>query len=93
MTYQLVAIDVEGNPAFYLDQATMTSNGLTVPVQAPLSMQYTVDFDTGLMTVFPRAGISGPQRVSVATAVSSLSVDYQVVTIIVGTPPAELTTP
>ena len=88
VTYQLVAIDVEGNPAFYLDQAAMTSNGLPVPVQAPLSMSYTVDFNTGLLTVFPTAGISGPQRISVATAVSLNSVDYQVVTVIVGTPPA-----
>ncbi|GMR23620.1 MAG: hypothetical protein BMS9Abin37_2066 [Acidobacteriota bacterium] len=87
VSYQLVAIDVEGNPAFYLDQVTMASNGLSVPVSAPLSMQYTVDFNTGLMTVFPKSGLSGVFRFSVATAVSPNAVDYQVVRVVVGTAP------
>ena len=92
-TYQLVAIDVEGNPASYLDQATMTSNGLAVPVQAPLNLQYSVDFNTGLMTILPRSDLSGVFRVSVATAVSSNAVDYQVVRVMVGAAPAEPTNP
>ena len=84
VTYQLVAIDTEGDPAFYLDQQSMSANGLPIPVSAPLSMQYTVDFDTGLLTVSPRNGISGVQRISVATAVSPNAVDYQVVRVVVG---------
>ena len=88
VTYQLVAIDTEGDPAFYLDQQSMSANGLPIPVSAPLSMQYTVDFDTGLLTVSPRNGISGVQRISVATAVSPNAVDYQVVRVVVGAAPA-----
>ena len=88
VTYQLVAIDTEGDPAFYLDQQSMLANGLPIPVSAPLSMQYTVDFDTGLLTVSPRNGISGVQRISVATAVSPNAVDYQVVRVVVGAAPA-----
>ena len=92
VTYQLVARDVEGNPALYLDQSAMTANGLPVPLQAPLTMQYTVDFNTGLLTIFPTAGIRGPQRIAVATAASPNAVDYQVVTVVVGAPPEEPTT-
>jgi len=91
VTHQLVAIDAEGNAASYLDQTTMTSNGLPVPVQAPLSLQYSVDFNTGLMTILPASGLSGVVRVSVATAVSLNAVDYQVVTVIIGAAPAEPT--
>lgn len=93
VSYQLVAIDAEGNPAFYLDQDAMSANGLPVPIQAPLSMQYTVDFDTGLLRVFPTSGINGRQRIAVAVAVSSAAVDYQVVTIVVGAPPTEPSNP
>ena len=93
VSYQLVAIDAEGNPAFYLDQGTLAANGLPAPVQAPPSMPYTVDFDTGLLTVFPSGGISGTQRIAVATAVSLNAVDYQVVRVVVGAPPAEPTSP
>ncbi len=93
VSYQLVANDAEGNPAFFLDQGAMSANGLAAPLQAPLSMQYTVDFNTGLLRIFPTSGISGPQRIAVATAVSADAVDYQVVTVVVGGVPAEPTTP
>lgn len=93
VSYQLVAIDVEGNPALFLDQDAMSANGLAVPLQAPLSMQYTVDFNTGLLTVFPTRGISGPQRIAVATAVSANAVDYQVVTVVAGGVSADPTIP
>lgn len=95
VSYQLVALDVEGNPALFLDQGAMSANGLQAPLQAPLSMQYTVDFNTGLLRIFPTSGLSGPQRIAVATAVSTTAVDYQVVIVVVGgaPPPAESTTP
>ena len=95
VTYQLVAIDAEGDASSFLDQNTMVANGLPVPVQAPLTLQYTVDFDTGLLTVLPSGGggISGPQRISVATAVSANAVDYQVVSVVVGGVPADPSSP
>ncbi|MGH9335503.1 MAG: peptidylprolyl isomerase, partial [Vicinamibacteria bacterium] len=69
ISYQLQAIDAEGNPARYLDQSTLAGNGLRVPVQAPSDLQYSVDFDTGLLTITPRNGLSGRHFISVATAV------------------------
>jgi cyclophilin family peptidyl-prolyl cis-trans isomerase len=84
VTYQLVAIDVE-NPssARYLDQRSLAANGLTVPVQAPADLQYSVDFNSGLLTVTPMRGLTGRHQMSVATAVSVSAVDYQVVTVVI----------
>jgi len=89
ITYQLVAIDVEGDAARFLDQNGMTANGLRVPVVANPNLQYIVDFDTGLMTITPTNGLTGRQLVSVATAVSASAVDYQVVPVVIGETPAE----
>lgn len=88
LTYQLVAFDAEGEPAFFLDQGALFSNGLPTPVQAPADLPYVVDFDTGLLTVSPRNGISGTQFLSVATAVTPNAVDYQVIAIVIGGPVA-----
>ena len=86
VTYQLVAQDAEGHPAQFLDQNTLTSNGLTVPMVANESLQYVVDFDTGLLTVTPTNGLSGTHRISVATAVDVNAIDYQVVAVVIGAP-------
>jgi len=86
VTFQLVAIDVEGDDAFFLDQLSLSTNGLSVPVVAPTSLQYVVDFETGLLTIVPSAGITGRHRISVATAVSPDAVDYQVVPVLIASP-------
>jgi cyclophilin family peptidyl-prolyl cis-trans isomerase len=83
ITYQLEAIDVEGNAALYLDQETMTANGLSVPVVAPADLVYSVDFITGLLTVTPTNGLLGEHRISVATGVHTGAVDYQAVQVII----------
>ncbi len=83
VTAQLQAIDVEGNPARYLDEQTLSANGLAVPVVAPANLEYSVDFETGLLTVTPTNGLTGEFSVTVATAVSTEAVDYQVVTVII----------
>ena len=86
VTYQLTARDVEGDPALFLDQNSMAANGLQVPVVANENLQYVVDFDTGLMTVTPTNGLSGRHSISVATAMSAIAVDYQVVPVMIGPP-------
>ena len=83
ITYQLEAIDVEGNAALYLDQETMAANGLPVPVVAPADLVSSVDFTTGLLTVTPTNGLLGEHRVSVATGVHTGAVDYQAVQVII----------
>ena len=89
VTYQLIARDAEGDPALFLDQASMTANGLQVPVVAHENLQYVVEFETGLMTVTPTNGLSGRHQISIATAVSANAVDYQVVPVVIGPPPED----
>ena len=81
LTYQLVAIDVEGDAALFLDEATMDFNGLPVPARAPADLVYVVDSETGVLRVTPQNGLAGTFRLSVATAVSVFFVDFQAVTI------------
>jgi hypothetical protein len=83
VTYQLEAIDVEGNPARFLDQNSLAANGLAVPVQAPPGLGYTVDFNTGILTVSPTNRITGRFSIPVATAVRVIAVDYQVVPVVI----------
>jgi cyclophilin family peptidyl-prolyl cis-trans isomerase len=81
LTYELQAIDVEGHAARYLDQTALSFNGLPVPVVAPGDLRYSVNFDTGLLTITPANGLTGRHFFTVATAVSPGAVDYQVVAI------------
>ncbi len=78
-TYQLEAIDVEGNPSFFLDQNAMAANNLAVPVQAHADLNYSVDFNSGLLTITPTNGLTGNHAIAVATAASQNAIDYQVV--------------
>ena len=82
-TYQLVAIDVEGDPASFLDQNSMSSNGLPVPVIAHQNLVHNVAFDSGLLTINPTNGLTGVYPISVATAVATSAVDYQIVTVVI----------
>jgi cyclophilin family peptidyl-prolyl cis-trans isomerase len=84
VTYQLEAIDVEGNPAHFLDERTLAANGLAVPVQADPDLHYSVDFDTGVLTITPVNNLAGRHSLTVATAVATTDVDYQVVSVVIG---------
>jgi hypothetical protein len=81
LTFSLEAIDVEGQPSFFLDQNTLAANGLSAPVLAPADLVYSVDFDTGVVTLTPRNGLAGTHPFTVATGVSPAAIDYQVVTV------------
>lgn len=82
-SFALSAIDVEGeaDTARFLDQATLASFGLGVPVVAHPDLVYAVDFVTGVVTVNPRNGLSGVHALTVATGVQTSAIDYQVVPI------------
>jgi cyclophilin family peptidyl-prolyl cis-trans isomerase len=86
VTYQLQAIDAEGDPAHFLDQSTLAGNGLAVPLQADSDLHYSVDFDTGLLTITPVNGITGRHYLTVATAITVENVDYQIVSVLIGEP-------
>jgi cyclophilin family peptidyl-prolyl cis-trans isomerase len=81
VTFQLSAIDVEGDAAFFLDEANLDSNQLPVPARAHPDLDYSVDMDSGLVTVTPRNGLQGAHNITVATARFITAVDYQVVPI------------
>jgi cyclophilin family peptidyl-prolyl cis-trans isomerase len=81
VSFQLVAVDVEGEPSFYLDENTLAANGLSAPVISHADLDYGVDFNTGLVTVTPRNGLTGTHGITVATGVLLNAVDYQVVPI------------
>lgn len=87
LLYQLEAQDAEGDPALYLDQNGMSANGLGVAVVADPNLIYVVDFETGQLSIGPTNGISGTYQLSVATAVSVLAVDYQVITVEISNDP------
>jgi len=84
LTFQLEAIDVEGDPAHFLDQDRLYYNNLDIYFVADVDLPYVVDFDTGEVTVSPKNGLSGEQYFLVATAVDPTYVDYQVVPITIG---------
>jgi hypothetical protein len=84
MTYQLEAVDVEGDVSYFLDQERLWGNSLDVYVVAPADLAYNVDFNTGLLTVTPSNSVSGTLYFTVATGVSIYYIDYQVVAITVG---------
>jgi len=80
-SFTLEAIDVEGDPASFLDQETLANNNLQAPVIANPDLVYVVDFATGVVTITPQNGLSGLQTFTVATGVRVSAIDYQVVTI------------
>lgn len=107
--YQLVGTDIDlnaenGNSYFlYYDQAALTAIGreLALPVAAPAGLSYSVDINTGLLTVTPNAGMAaGIYEITVAVGFQQTPLndpnyeanfrdlqDYQVITVIVGIPP------
>ncbi|MBH05529.1 MAG: hypothetical protein CMJ20_04330, partial [Phycisphaeraceae bacterium] len=84
-SFQLSILDAEADPAFYLDQDTLNSNGLAVPTIAPDGIEYAVDFNSGEIMIQADETLLGTyDGVSVATAVALGAVDYQVVPVRVG---------
>ncbi len=89
-TFQLTAIDVEGDPAYFLDEYTLDANGLYVPVWSHPDLDYIVDFYSGEVTVTPTNGLTGVHQITVATGVYVDAVDYQVVSVRIIPEPATL---
>jgi cyclophilin family peptidyl-prolyl cis-trans isomerase len=79
ITYQLQAVDVEGDASLFLDEVTLTNNGLVVPFVSSPDVDYSVGFETGLLTVTPLNGVTGLALLTVATGVVVDNVDYEVV--------------
>lgn len=80
-TFQLTALDAEGDASAFLDQQRLQDNGAPVPATAPANLAYSVGQTTGLVTVTPSNNLVGTQKISVATGLFISALDYQVVPI------------
>ncbi len=80
-SFQLQAVDAEGDSSGFLDQTRMQIFGVQVPVFAPANLTYSTGQSTGLTTVTPTNGLTGTQRFSVATGLFATDLDYQIVSI------------
>ncbi len=80
-TFQLTALDAEGDASAFLDQHRLQDNGAPVPVTAPANLAYSVGQTTGLVTVTPSNNLTGTAKISVATGLFISALDYQVVPI------------
>ncbi len=91
LNFEVQAIDVENDAAFFLDQDVLASNSLFNPFTAPANLPYTVDFDTGAVSVTPQNGLTGLQSFTVATGATPSAIDYQVANINIVAMPGPLT--
>lgn len=80
-TFQLTALDAEGDASAFLDQQRLQDNGAPVPVTAPANLAYSVGQTSGLVTVTPSNNLTGTHDISVATGLFISALDYQVVPI------------
>ena len=93
-TFQLVAIDAEDEPTFFLDEDFLEYNNLFFDFQdfrSHSDLTYDVHFETGSVTVSPTNDLVGVHPIVVATGVRGTAIDYQVVPIhIAPDPPSDL---
>ena len=77
----ITAQDVEGDPIVFLDQTSLTAAGQVVPVTAHPDLEYSVDANSGVISVTPRNGLTGTHQITIAVGATagSASLDYQVV--------------
>jgi len=80
-TFQLTALDAEGDASAFLDQQRLQDNGAPVPVTAPANLAYSVGQTSGVVTVTPSNNLVGTRDISVATGLFISALDYQVVPI------------
>jgi Ca2+-binding RTX toxin-like protein len=78
VSLELAAVDVEGNASSYFDESRLDMFGLAVPQRANAELNYSVDPLTGVMRITATNGLSGTQLLTVATAIQTTAVDYQV---------------
>lgn len=79
VTFNLTAVDVEENDAHFVDEYTLYSSSLAIPLLSHVDLEYVVDFDTGEVTVTPTNGLVGIHPITVGTALYADAIDYQVV--------------
>lgn len=73
VTFQLQATDLESDPVIFLDQAAMTSPTVAITPLVSLNnpnLQFSVDRNTGLLTVTPTNGLTGTFQFTVGVAQS-----------------------
>lgn len=81
ISVQIAAVDVESDASSFFDEARLDMFGLAVPQRADSDLGYSVDPVTGLTQINPTNGLTGTQPLTVATAIQTTAVDYQVVSV------------
>ena len=85
-SFQLSAQDVEGDPVFFFDEERLSSVGQPVFAPSHPDLDYSVDPNTGLLTITPTNGLTGTHEITVAAA-STLTpgsnIDFQVIDVVI----------
>ena len=74
VTFQLSAIDVEGDPVVFLVEDTFGNQPILAP--APADLDVSVDASTGLLTIVPSNGLMGLQQFTVGVAAPDVNLDF-----------------
>lgn len=88
VSFTIQAIDADPNPntnpIVYLDQNLLNNNQLYIPYVANSNkLTYSVASSTGVVSVSPTGNFVGTESITVATGITPLALDYQVVPIVV----------
>lgn len=95
-SFQLTASDVEGDPIFFYDEALLATSGVSVSVPSHPDLDYSVNQDTGLLTITPQNGLTGTHQITVAVASSvppplqpngAAIIDLQVIDVVINDDP------
>ncbi|MBN1588517.1 MAG: peptidylprolyl isomerase [Pirellulales bacterium] len=83
VTFQLTAIDVEGDQGVFIDDDLLEYYGLPIPLYSDTSLEYSVDFESGLGTITSVGDLVGIHPITVGTAIYGDAIDYQVVPVFI----------
>ncbi|MEM8677758.1 MAG: peptidylprolyl isomerase [Planctomycetota bacterium] len=85
-SFQLSAQDVEGDEVFFFDEARLGSVGQPVFAPSHPDLDYSVDLNSGLLTITPTNGLTGNHQITVAVASSPTpgsNIDFQVIDVVI----------
>jgi Ca2+-binding RTX toxin-like protein len=88
-SFQLTAFDLEGAAAAFLDEGFLRDFGLRIPANSDPNVDYSVNASSGIVSFAPMNGFTtstqaapgGTTEITVAAAVVTMDIDYQVVSV------------
>ncbi len=90
-SFKLDAVDVEGDPIAFQDEDRLRELGVNILPDAPANLDYSINEDTGQVTVVPTNGLTGTFGITAATGATTAALDYQVLPIEIVSKAAQLT--